>query len=109
MDKQEEKIILDFKNRIPPDISCHVKKVIVFGSRARGDAQKDSDFDVLVLVDEKNSALEEILNDAAYQVMWDAFFTPILSLKIMTQTHFEEFLQKGYSFYRNVEKEGIPV
>lgn len=33
------------------DAFCHPRQVWLFGSRARGDARKDSDFDLAVVVD----------------------------------------------------------
>jgi len=86
-----------------------VRRVIVFGSRARGITGDDSDLDILVLVDEKTEAIEKGLEDAAYQVMWDYDFRPMISLKVFSETSFNHAVSQGFSFYRNVEREGIPV
>ena len=51
MDKEKNlKIIKAFKNVISKKID--VRKVILFGSRAREDFREDSDFDVIVVSDE---------------------------------------------------------
>jgi len=39
--------------------------------------------------------------------MWEHDFKPVISLKVFTETHYREALERGYSFYKNVEREGI--
>jgi len=40
-------------------------------------------------------------------VMWEYDFKPLISLKIFSKSDFNKSLRNGFSFYRNVEKEGI--
>ena len=42
------------KSLVPPH-----SEVILFGSRARGDARKDSDWDILILLDKDKIRLED--------------------------------------------------
>jgi len=109
MNEIDRHIVMDLKSRIPDDISRHVRSVIVFGSRVRDDAQEDSDLDLIVLVDELASGMEEGLDDVAYGVMWDHDFKPIISLKVFTEARYQSALGRGFSFYKNVEKEGVLV
>lgn len=109
MDKRDRALILELKRRIPLDIKKRLKRVIVFGSRVTGKATEDSDLDVIALVDEKTPEIEEKLEDIVYQVMWDHDFKPIISLKVFVESQFYSALNKGFSFYRHVEKEGVSV
>ena len=109
MDERDRALLLEFKERLPPDPAGHVKRLIVFGSRARGQATEDSDLDVLALVDKKTPELERQLEDVMYQVMWDHDFKPIVSLKVLEESQYSNALSKGFSFYLHVEKEGVPV
>ena len=64
-----EKNILDtFKLLLSKRIKLH--SLALFGSRARGDADPDSDIDVLVVVDEVTKEVEDYISDCA----WDACF-----------------------------------
>jgi predicted nucleotidyltransferase len=109
MDEKDRAIIMEFKSRLRPEIKDHVNKVIVFGSRARGSAAEDSDLDVIALVNGKTPEIERQLNEAAYQVMWDHDFKPIISLNVFDESRYHSALSKGFSFYRQVEKEGVAV
>lgn len=109
MDNKDKLLILEFKKRLPPDAERHLKRIIVFGSRARGEAREDSDLDVIVLVDKKTSELEKTLDDTAYGIMWDNDFKPIISLKVFSEAEFYDATKKGFSFYRHVEKEGVSL
>lgn len=87
----------ELKERLLAAAGPHIRRIIVFGSRARGDAEPDSDLDVAVLVDGRT----------AYQVMWDRDFAPVISLRVFAEADFEAALEGGFSFYRSVVREGV--
>ncbi|MFQ5685540.1 MAG: nucleotidyltransferase domain-containing protein [Candidatus Scalindua sp.] len=109
MKDKDRELILMFKDRLPSDVKEHLKRIIVFGSRAKGEAKEESDIDVIVLVDKKTSDIERKLEDVAYQVMWDNDFKPIISLKVFAESRFNSAIKRGFSFYENVQKEGVSV
>jgi predicted nucleotidyltransferase len=109
MQEKDKQLTLEFKKRIPREVADHVKRLIVYGSRATERAMEDSDLDMIVLVDEKTLGLEQALEDAAYDAMWMYDFKPIISLKVFEESRYRGALDKGYSFYRNVEKEGVAL
>ena len=81
--------------------------VIIFGSRARGDARKESDWDILILTD--------------YPVTLEIerkFRNNIFDLEIETGEVFSSFIyqksdwntrHKVTPFYRNIKREGIKI
>ena len=109
MEKKDRQIVEELKRRLPPDVKPHMRKLIVFGSRSTGRATEDSDLDIIALVDERTPSIESALDDIAYAVMWDHDFKPIISLKVFAVGRFHSAARKGYSFYRNVEREGIKL
>jgi predicted nucleotidyltransferase len=46
-----------------------VRRVILFGSRARGDAKTDSDYDVLVLVSGMDAAQRSVFRSKLYRAV----------------------------------------
>lgn len=109
MGELDKTLIEELKRRLPPDVLLHIRRMILYGSRARGDAAEDSDLDLVALVDENSQELEQKLDDIAYSVMWDNDFKPIISLKVFAEERFCNAAAKGISFYRNVEREGVTV
>jgi predicted nucleotidyltransferase len=109
MKERDKELILEFKRRLPIELERRLRKLIVFGSRVKEDATEDSDLDIILLVDEKTSEIEKKLEDIAYHVMWDYDFKPMISLKVVEESQYYNALNKGFSFYRHVEKEGVSV
>ena len=109
MDERDRRMVTDFKSRLPEEVKSRVSKVLVYGSRAIGVAAEDSDLDVAILVDRKTVGLERQIDDVAYQVMWENDFRPILSVKVFEESRFRKALREGFSFYKAIEREGIPL
>lgn len=109
MTVKDNKIINKIKSMIPSDLKGKIIKLIVFGSRVRGEETDDSDLDILAIVNEKSIDIEQRLDDIVYQVMWDNDFKPIISLKVFSDNRFTKALQEGYSFYKHINNEGIPI
>ena len=80
-------------------------KIYLYGSRANGNAKKDSDWDLLILLN-RDKITSEIENDITYPLYDLEFETgEIISPMVYTQ---KEWITK-YSltpFYKNVMKEG---
>jgi len=68
MSSVEKDIIDIFSSLLKKKLSVH--RIELFGSRARGDADPDSDMDVLAIVDEITPELEDYISECA----WEAGF-----------------------------------
>lgn len=106
---RDKEIVLEFKRRFTDDIQTLVTKLIVFGSRARGDATEDSDIDIVVLVTTKTPDIERKMEDIAYKVMWHYDFKPMISLKVIAESQFNDASARGFSFYKHIQEEGVSV
>ena len=54
-----------FEGAIRERLGDRLKKIILFGSRARGDNDPDSDYDLLLVVDEVTREVNRIIDDVA--------------------------------------------
>lgn len=105
--------IRDILNRYVDDVlnayDTHVRKIILFGSYARGDYTNDSDLDIMVLVDYPRDRIGSIrgpMSVISYELGCDA------EIEINPLLQNEEFFSKwinAYPFYNNVANEGVEL
>lgn len=102
----KEEILEAFKSLVKRKISLH--RLILFGSHARGDAQPDSDVDLLVVVEEEDVVrARQVVSECA----WEAGFGSgvILSPVVFTRYDWEEGPERLSLLAKAVAEEGIPV
>ena len=102
-------LVHTLKKRLVEVAGEQLQAVIIYGSRVWGHPDPDSDLDVAAIVRDCTPQLEGALLEAAYQVMWDHDFTPLISLKVFDAGSFAAYREKGFSFYRKVAEEGIAL
>ena len=94
-------------NRIRTEIKNIDPKamVILFGSRARGNARKESDWDVLILIDSLNvDEAENRFRDKIYDLELDT--GEIISLFVYNKKDWNS-RHKVTPLYRSIKKEGV--
>jgi len=102
MNKQIFEEIQALKRQILPN-----ERVILFGSRARGDARKDSDWDLLVLIDKEKKTQED---ENKYAYPFDELgcnYGVAINSILYTNKQWEQ--GKIFPFYKNVMREGIEI
>ena len=77
--------------------------IYLFGSKARGDASPDSDYDLLVIVPD-DSPMERQHSRLAYQVLWGT--RNAADVLIMTRSRFDRRLHIKASLPATVMREG---
>lgn len=87
----------------------HLKAVILYGSYARGDYRKDSDIDIMILLDIEDLEIKKFgheLSDLTYDFNMDndIDIKPIAK----DEEHFR-YWSMAYPFYANVVREGIKL
>jgi predicted nucleotidyltransferase len=101
---RDDPVIRHFLEKIA-DVRGRIGKIVLFGSRARGDNKPWSDYDVLLLVDKRDQALVDRLYDSVGEVE-DNLYCDV-SLKIVPQAEWERRRRLGSRFVANVTREGI--
>ena len=99
MDKPLEKAIDIIVKVADPD------KIILFGSHARGDSKKDSDYDLCVL--KRNVEHRRKLAQQIYVSLCDVS-TPI-DVIVQTPDKFDELKDDPYLVYKQIAKDGVVV
>lgn len=87
----------------------YLKTIILYGSYARGDYRKDSDIDIMILIELTSMEIEDYrhqLSDFTYDFNqeYNLDIKPIAK----SDTHFQKWIN-AYPFYANVQREGIKL
>ena len=102
-------IIQEFTSKINELLGNRIKKIILYGSYARGDFNNNSDIDIMILTD-----LTEIIeyrdkiSDIAFDIEFDNEFDIMLSPLVKNIDKFNYWLQ-ALPFYMNVQREGVAL
>lgn len=101
--QDKKQILLKIKNSIrceDPDA-----EIFLFGSRARGDSKKTSDWDILILINnEKTFITEDKFRNNLYEIELET--GQIISTIVYSKDYWSKKL-KYSPLYKNVTKEGI--
>ena len=102
MDREE--LLNHIKDRLEDAYGDRLQGIILYGSEARGEAEPDSDIDLLVLL----SGPIELWNDIRTNV--DSLYD--LQLEVIRPIHampvdVEVFQAGEYAVYRNAKREGV--
>ena len=78
-----------------------IKKIILFGSYARGDYDEESDIDILIIGDVPQREVSFLSAEILLK------YGEVISAIVKSEEEFEKY--KNFSFYKNVLKEGIVI
>lgn len=106
--KKEKELLAEFKQEITRQLSGQVLAVKLFGSKARGNAKKHSDIDVMVVLKEVTEKKKDIIYDVVVDLglKYDNYG---LSLVIYSKKDFDYFKKIKPLFLRTILKEAVVV
>ncbi len=105
MPDEKEKSILNRCKRAVKELEPSAE-ILLYGSRARGQSDLDSDYDLLIITEKDATVEREIsFRDALFPVELDS--GDVLTLMLVSRKEWESPLYAAIPFYRTVRKEGI--
>jgi uncharacterized protein len=106
MDAKDLAILNKFKALLKERVKLH--QVILFGSRARGEAEPDSDMDVLVVLDEPRTPE---VGDVVFACAWESGFDAgvVVVPIIVSRDHWENGPERASLLAMAVREEGVPI
>ena len=105
MDKKSLKLAKQLKKEIAKEYK--ILDMRIFGSRARGDFDEESDLDIYLELDKNNSTIRKNIFNIEWQIGFDN------DIIIMTLIHSKEEIENGpmkfSHIYKSVMRDGIVV
>ena len=97
------KAVKDAVHRVDPTAT-----VILYGSRARGDARPDSDWDFIVLIDGLGGGgNEDAIRGVVYEIEWRT--GEVLTVILHSRSDWDTPVYQATPFQRNVSREGVTL
>jgi predicted nucleotidyltransferase len=102
-------ITSDMSNRVQAALGNSLRKIILYGSYARGDYVAGSDIDVMVLADINSDDLEKA-EKALWDIGWEigADHDVMISVFLKDATHFYDWID-AMAYYRNIVEDGVTL
>ena len=107
--KNISNIIDEFINGVKEILGNRVKKIILYGSYARGDYNESSDIDIMILTDLTDDEMYDYfvkVSDMAYDIEDANNFDIMISPLVKNIDKFNYWLD-ALPFYMNVQREGV--
>ena len=103
----ERKAVAAFKKTVQKHVGKKLKKFVMFGSKARGMADEDSDLDVLVLVSDLDEDSKLRIWDEAYYVFdkTDVMISPL----VLSESQFNSLVKHERLIASEIERDGIII
>lgn len=104
-DPRQDPVLRRFRDAVAALYGARLERIVLFGSRARGDARADSDYDVAVFLRDPLDWWEEVqrLNRIGDSVLWDT--GAVISPKPFGS---DEFADRT-PLMGEIRREGVPL
>ncbi|HEM61982.1 MAG TPA: nucleotidyltransferase domain-containing protein [Chloroflexi bacterium] len=105
--EKEQETLLEFLAGLRDRFDGIVQEVVLFGSRARGEAQPESDMDVLVVLSQADLATSKLVRHLAVEV-WLRHGIYV-STRVWSQAHWRRLEELQTLLYQNIRRDGIDL
>lgn len=102
---EERQVAMEFVDRVRQQFDGQLVSIVLFGSRARGEAKSDSDMDVLVVMSSAGPGIRKRIRYLAVEVWLE--YGVYLSTRVWSQTHWHKLEELQTLLYQNISRDGI--
>jgi predicted nucleotidyltransferase len=102
-----EQILVDLKKSVQEIVGERLIKLVLYGSRARGDYNKDSDTDIAIVVRGLSREMKHRMLSRVADIEFE--YLRSLSTLILSEEDFILLKKRERRIAADIEKEGIPL
>jgi predicted nucleotidyltransferase len=103
----EQQALATLIQRLYASYGSEIQSVVLFGSKARGDAGPDSDIDVLVVLSDDDPYLCSRVRRLAARVSLE--YDLLFSVRAMGRSHWERLARYRFPIYQAIQSDGIDL
>lgn len=104
---RELKVIRLFTSQVKKSVGKDLKTIALFGSKARGDYNKESDIDIYVVVKKNKMKNIDKVSEITADILSD--YDILLSPVVYSEFEEQKNLEMNSFFFEAVKNEGIPL
>lgn len=107
INRRLDKAVKDYIKLLQKYYSGNILRAVLFGSVARGEFDRESDADILIVLSDGDEKVKEEISMSAYEIMLknDVVLSPI----IMDENTFAWYKKNKDPFYNNIRRDGIEL
>jgi predicted nucleotidyltransferase len=107
LSRAEKRVVQSFVEELRSSLGNEIVKIILFGSKIRGDSNKESDIDIFILLREKTSDIRDRVGNITADYIFDHDVP--LSPVVYDLYEYQRNKELESFFLENVEKEGVSL
>ena len=103
----ERAVLAEFLSRLREQCGDRIAHVWLFGSKARGDSDEESDVDLLIVARNGDDALEKAVGEIAYELSLE--HGVLLCEHVISTWRFAQMHARQEPLYKNIVREGVDL
>ncbi|MFQ5612407.1 MAG: nucleotidyltransferase domain-containing protein [Anaerolineae bacterium] len=107
MTENEQAALDAFAKQLQARYPRSLARITLFGSKARGDSDPESDIDVLVVLNNNSPYVRQEIRRLAARISLD--YDVLLSVRALDRDAWEPFARYKFPLYQEVETDGIDL
>lgn len=107
LSKVEVAALKEFKEKVQEEIEENLLELRLFGSRARGEGNEESDLDVAVIVNKDDRKIKRQVYDTAAEIFLDKEVNISPIIFSITKLNWLKSIERGIAL--DIEREGIKL